>query len=138
VRPVGDPRRPALPISIDEDPEHVLIQEDGTVRRHHEFTYSAEDLDRIRTGYCCIHCGESQVDHGAPFPDHCWVCKFPMRERQQQRFAQEFVGEKKVGPSTTIEEEMAIARDHVEREMHKPGSSIIVPRIPILHPGQHH
>lgn len=124
---LSDPRKPALPVSIDEDPEHVLIQSDGEIRRHYTLVFSPEDCERIRLGYCCLNCGESQVDHGAPFPEECWVCHFPMRAKQAERYASEFVGEMKVGPQTSIQDEMEIAREFVERENHKPKPSIIVP-----------
>ena len=124
-----DPRFPALPVAIDEDPDHVIVQADGEIRRHYNLIYKPEDVDRIREGYCCINCGESQVGQKAcPLPAACWVCGFPMKEEQAQRFASEFVGDVRVGPSTTIEEELAIADELVQRESHVAKPSIIVPR----------
>ena len=124
---MNHPRRPALPVSIEDDPDHRIITSDGQVFRDLIRTYSAEDNERIRLGYCCLHCGESQVDHGAPFPEKCWVCGFPMREQQAQRYEKEFVGGKQVGPQTSIQDQMAAAREFVERESFKPKPSIIVP-----------
>lgn len=117
---------------MEPDPEHVLVSEDGSIREHYNMIYSADDVERIRLGYCCIHCGESQVDHGAPMPEACWVCGFQMRDKQAKRFAQEFVGELRVGPSTSIEEELAIAEEMLERQQlakqgMKKTNSIVVP-----------
>lgn len=127
-----DPSRPALPLEIEPDPEHVLISEDGKIREHYNLIYSADDAERIRLGYCCINCGESQHDHGAPNPKACWVCRFPMRDKQLERYGKEFKGEVRLGPSTSIEEELAIAEELVEkRELHQLGmkktNSIVVP-----------
>lgn len=128
-----NPLSPALPVAMEPDPDHVLVSSDGSMREHVNMIYSAEDIGRIRTGYCCIHCGESQVDHGAPFPASCWVCGFQMRDKQAQRFAKEFVGEIRVGPSTSIDEELAVAEELVERQQlaregMKRTGSIVVPR----------
>ena len=54
-----------------------------------------------------VSCGESQVDHGAPFPERCWVCGFEMRALQAERFAKEFRGTVRIGPSTTINSQVA-------------------------------
>lgn len=112
----GDPRRPAVPVEVDEDVNNVLVRADGEVRRNVLLIFEAEDVERIRTGYCCIRCGESQVDHGAPFPARCYLCGYAMRDRQLADFAKEFEGNVRVGPSTSIDDELAIATEAVERE----------------------
>lgn len=112
----GDPRRPAVPVEVDEDTENVLVRADGEVRRHVLLVFEEEDVERIRTGYCCLRCGESQVDFICPFPERCWLCGYEMKNKQLRDFAREFEGNVKVGPSTSIEDELAIATDHVERE----------------------
>lgn len=122
-----------MPIEFEPDPNHVLVQADGTLREHFNQIYSEHDIGRIKTGYCCVNCGESQVDHGAPFPEKCWVCGYLMRERQLQRFAMEFVGTVRVGPSTSLEEELAMMEElHERQELAKSGlkrtGSILVPR----------
>jgi hypothetical protein len=117
---------------MEPDHEHVLVSADGSMRDHFNMVYSADDAERIRTGYCCINCGESQVDHGAPFPASCWVCGYEMRDKQTERYGMEFRGNVRLGPSTTIDEELAIAEEMVERQKlaklgMKKTSSIIVP-----------
>lgn len=111
-----DPRRPALPVEMEDDTEYVRVTKDGEIRRHVNLIFDEEDVERIRTGYCCLVCGESQVDHGAPFPEKCWLCGFEMKAKQLERFAQEFVGNIRVGPSTSLEDELAIAEEMVERQ----------------------
>lgn len=127
-----DPRRPAIPIDTEIDPDHLLVRSDGTLRNAVLYHYSAEDIGRIREGYCCLKCGESQVGeracrlcsrkkgreirHQAPFPEHCYLCGFAMKADQAQRFGEEFAGEVWIGPATSLEDEMEIAKDIVERE----------------------
>jgi hypothetical protein len=111
-----DPRYPAVPVEVDEDTENVLVRADGEVRRHVLLIYEEEDVERIRTGYCCLRCGESQVDHGAPFPEACWLCSYRMKDKQLEDFAKEFKGNVRVGPSTSLDDELAIATEAVERE----------------------
>lgn len=128
-----DPRLPALPIEMEPDAEHVLVSADGTMREHFNQIFSKDDVERIRQGYCCIHCGESQVDHGAPFPANCWVCGYEMAEKQLRRFGMEFVGEIRLGPSTSLSDELAIMEEMHEREELarsglKRSGSILVPR----------
>lgn len=127
-----DPRCPAVPVATEEDPDHVVVTADGQIRRHYNQIFSDRDTERIRTGYCCINCGESQYGQDeCPFPEKCWLCGFEMRERQLARFAQEFVGTIRVGPSTSIEDELAIAEEMVARERRKAlisVPSIVIPR----------
>lgn len=112
----GDPRRPAVPVEVEDDTNNVLVRADGEVRRHVLLIFEEEDVERIRTGYCCIRCGESQVDHGAPFPPNCYLCGYAMRARQLEDFGKEFEGNVRVGPTTSIDDELAIATEAVERE----------------------
>lgn len=128
-----DPRFPAVPVALEEDGEFVLIRSDGEIRSHVNAIYSERDTARIREGYCCVNCGESQVDMAlsCPFPIECWVCKFPMKERQAERFAKEFKGTVRVGPSTSIEDELAIAEEELARQRRAKivsAPSIVVPR----------
>ena len=114
-----DPRKPAVPIAVEDDPEYVIVNRRGEVRRAILTIYSSEDTDRIRLGYCCLRCGESQNGHGdgKPFPKECWLCKYPMAEKQGHDFAYGFSGEIKTGPSTSVEEELAIAQEIEDRKV---------------------
>lgn len=128
---MGDPCRPAVPIEVEPDPDHLLVMGDGTVREHFNLFYSEEDTERIRLGYCCINCGESQ--HPNSMPEECWVCHFPMRARQLERFGKEFLGRIRLGPSTSSSEELEIAAEWLERkELAERGfrktGSVVIPR----------
>lgn len=128
---MGDPRRPAIPLATEEDEKHVLLGSDGSIRRHYNLIYSEEDAERIRLGYCCIQCGESQVGHGKgePFPEECAICGFRMRDKQLQRYGQEWVGHIRLGPSTSLADELAALAELQEKQnrfVEKP--SILVPR----------
>ena len=102
---------------------------DGTTREHFNLFYSEDDATRIRLGYCCIQCGESVVGHGkgVPFPEECSVCKFPMARLQSERFAKEWMGSVRIGPSTSFADELAMLEELEEKQNPKP--SILVPKI---------
>lgn len=126
--------RPAIPVAVDVDTESILIHT-GTGERIQslEHVYTEYDVERIRAGYCCIHCGEAQVENGMPvaFPLACWVCAFPMRDQQMRRFAEEFRGYTTIGPSRSLAELRAEDDEAKERARRKregkPTSSIWVP-----------
>lgn len=142
--------RPAIPVAIDADPTRVLVdQRTGARLAEYEHVYTEYDAGRIREGYCCAHCGQAQamaahapcricerrdgriVYHkGEPFPEHCYVCGFPMRDQQAAKFAEDFDGYTTIGPSRSLEElraedEEAKARAQYARQ--KPTSSIWIP-----------
>lgn len=97
------------------------------LREHFNYIYSEEDAERIRTGYCCIHCGESQVGQPVcPFPEDCWVCGFRMRDKQLERYEKEWVGHVRLGPGSSFEEELAALEELDQKAQRAP--SIIVPR----------
>lgn len=101
-----DPHAPAVPVDVEEDPEWIRVNAFGERRRHWNLVFSEHDTERIRLGYCCLLCGESQVDHGGPFPARCWVCGYPMADRQAEAFAREFKGTMRVGSGTSVDEEL--------------------------------
>lgn len=128
---MADPRRPAIPLATEEDEKHVLVGSDGSIRRHYNLIYSEEDAERIRLGYCCIQCGESQVGHGdgAPFPEQCAICGFRMRDKQLQRYGQEWVGHIRLGPSTSLADELAALEELQEKQNRfVEKGSILIPR----------
>lgn len=128
---MADPRKPAIPIAAEDDPDHVIINSRYETRRAHTLVYTQDDTNRLREGYCCINCGESQVGHEGPMPENCWLCGYEMRAKQAERFAKEFKGTLRIGPSTSIDEELAIAEEYVRREELKQRgmtpSGIVVP-----------
>lgn len=142
--------RPAIPVAIDVDVRRVDIDErTGERIAVYEQVYTEYDVGRIRAGYCCIVCGQHQahaadnpcrrcqelegrdVFHsGDPFPEHCYMCGFRMRDQQARKFADDFEGYTTIGPSRSIaelraEDEEAKARAEYDRL--KQSSSIWVP-----------
>lgn len=113
-----DARRPVIPVAVEESDTHALLLKDGTTRSAYNITLSPEDTGRVRAGYVCVRCYETQ---DAPFPEECWVCKFPMKERQLEYFGRAFQGNQHMGPTTSLEDELAMLREAeeiVRREEH--------------------
>lgn len=121
-------RRPALPVATELDTARVRVDpRTGQRYAEYEMVYTEYDVGRIRAGYCCIECGEAQE---RPFPEKC-ICGFPMKEKQAQKFAEQFEGYTTIGPSRSLEELRAEDEEIKERErrrLNKPTSSIWVPR----------
>ena len=108
-----DPMAPVKILAVEDDTDHVILRSDGQVRRAVHLHMDEESVGRMGAGYVCIHCYEPQ--HEA-FPEKCHVCGYQMRERQAERFALEFKGNIRIGPSTSLEDEMLIAEEIVRRE----------------------
>lgn len=126
--------RPAMPVVIDVDTNRYVVDtRTGERLEAYEHVYTEYDVGRIRAGYCCIHCGEAQVEAGMPkaFPERCAICHFPMKAEQAQRFAEEFEGYTSVGPSRSLEELRAEDEEAKERARRrfegKPTSRIWLP-----------
>jgi hypothetical protein len=96
------------------------------------FILNQDDINRIRHGYVCIVCLQC---HEQPYPEHCAHdgCLFPIRAHQDEVFAQMYVGEMEVGPSTSLQEEFEIAKEEVARQHYEKGSSIWIPESARLH-----
>lgn len=118
-------RRPVIPIAVEEDVDRVK-HEDGRTYMHYEFALRPEDVERIRLGYVCANVPCFEV-HPEPFPENCTLCGFPMRELQMIRFEKEFVGDRWVGSTETLEDELARLTEQADRENYKGGSSIWLP-----------
>jgi hypothetical protein len=124
---VRDVRKPVIPLAVEEDPDHVLIFSDGTYRSSFNITLSPEDVGRIRAGYVCAICFEA---HEEAYPEECSVCRFPMRSRQAEFVAKAYLGKKRIGPSTSLADELAAMEELEERYLREQTVSapqIIVP-----------
>lgn len=108
--PTGEP---IIAQYVDTDVDSYTRLPDGRNITTPLFALSEEQVERVRQGFVCIKCLEA---YDSAFPDLCLVCGFPMRLRQIEEFGKTFRGEKKFGPSTTIEEEYAIAEETIQRE----------------------
>lgn len=109
-RPTG---RPIVPDYTDTDVGSFQVMPDGRRMERTLFGLTEEQVGRIRAGYVCLQCLE---DHDVAFPDACVVCRYPMRERQTADFQQDYRGEIKFGPSTTIDDEYGIAEEMIQRD----------------------
>lgn len=104
-------RTPAKIAAVEEDPNRIY--HDGNVyRRQIDVTYDGPTLARMRMGYLCFRCMEPQE---RPMPTACVLCGYDMAEYQARDLALEFEGEKHIGPSTSLDDEVAAMREKRER-----------------------
>lgn len=108
--PTGEP---IVAEGHDVDTESYMVLPDGRAMERTVLGFSAEIIERMRQGYVCVKCYEAV---NTAFPDECPVCKFPMREKQTEEFAKDFRGSIRFGPTTTLDEEYAIAQEQIQRE----------------------
>lgn len=73
-----------------------------------------DGIDRIRLGYLCIACMQP---HEVPFPEECAheACRFPMRHYQDEAFEHCIIGPIRIGPQTSLSDEMEILREEHQR-----------------------
>lgn len=110
-------RRPAIPVAVELDVDRVVIDNrTGERLASYEHVYTEYDVGRIRAGYCCAHCGEAQEQ---AFPVECSACGFPMREKQAQKFAEDFEGYTTIGPARSLAELRAEDEEAKERARRK-------------------
>ena len=108
--PTGEP---IIADASDVDIDAYTVMPDGRLLQRTVFGLQPEVIERIRQGYVCVKCLEA---YDAAFPDECVVCHFPMREQQAAEFEKDFRGNIRFGPSTTVEEEYAMAEEQIQRE----------------------
>jgi hypothetical protein len=123
-----DPRKPVIPIDVQEDEGYVTLTYDGEVRSAARITLAPDDVGRMKAGYVCAKCWEP---HAVAFPKQCSVCRFPMAERQSEFLAKAYQGNVRLGPTVSMEDELAAIEDlqqRKEREATVSAPQIIVPR----------
>lgn len=108
-----DPMKPVIPIAVEEDEDHIQLHSDGTWRSSPRIILSEEDVGRMRAGYVCAKCWEP---HRVAFPRVCSVCKFPMADRQGEYLAKAYQGNVRMGPSSSLEDELAAIEELEERD----------------------
>lgn len=113
-------RKPVIPTTVEYDDGHA-VHLDGVVRQDVKLILCDEDVERIRQGYVCMKCLEP---HPFAFPQKCSVCGYAMDNRQRSDFATHYGGIERIGPSTSVEDEIAAMR---ERKTAKKGSQIWIP-----------
>lgn len=119
-----DPRAPVKIIGVETDDEYYVVNQNGEVRRDCRVIIDEFDMGRIRAGYVCAKCYEVQ---DSAFPKECWVCKFPMADRQAEFVAKGYRGNVRVGPSTTLEDEYAFMEEWGEIQRRKQRDPITRP-----------
>lgn len=117
--------KPVIPLAVEEDEDYVIVQSNGIVRSSAKVFLSEEDTGRIRQGYVCAICFEVQEK---PFPDKCKVCGFEMAERQSEYFAKAYKGCMRIGPSSSLADELG-ALEELEERKRRELKQISVPQI---------
>ena len=74
---------------VSEDVSVQEIHPDGRRTTGVKYILCDEDVEAIRQGYRCVNCQEN-FDNA--FPETCFVCGFPCRERQSETFARIYAG----------------------------------------------
>jgi len=105
-------REPAEIVGIEHLQQAIWLP-DGRRQSMDVPVLTARTKERMRTGHMCVKCQEP-FEHA--WPKLCHVCGCRVRSEQAEYFAREFGGEIHVGPSTSIDEEIARMHEDLERE----------------------
>lgn len=111
-------RKPVIPIDFVTVDQGIVFP-DGRERGVVAPVLRPEDIERARLGYVCLNCLEP---HEEAWPVKCNFCGAPIREKQAAFFAREFT-ELQVGPSTTIDDELAGLDERRRKEEERNGST---------------
>ena len=107
-------RKPAEVVGeIEPDPNKAIQLVDGRIQREPMIPFSAETVDRLRSGWLCMKCVEP---FERAWPIKCPVCGAPVRTEQARYFAMRYAGEIRIGPHTTLEEERAGIAERARKE----------------------
>jgi len=106
-------RRPVVPLEIEEHPSQGLWLPDGRVQNDVTMVLRADDVDRMRAGFVCAKCFEPFEQ---AWPVHCPTCGAPIRTEQAAYFAREYGGDQRLGPSTSLEEEVGRMEEYRRKE----------------------
>ncbi len=102
-------RKPLTILGAEVDDEQLVVNSAGQVRGDVRIYVDHEDMGAMRAGYYCAKCYEPQEE---AFPLACWVCKFPMREKQAEFIAKGYRGDVRTGPQATEESETAYMNEY--------------------------
>lgn len=81
--------RPWNKIVVESDQGVGEVLPDGRILAGVNVAMSDDDVEAIRQGYKCINCWEN-LDSG--WPEECFVCGFPIRAQQAERFEHDYAG----------------------------------------------
>lgn len=116
---------PVKIIGAEIDEQNVILTLGGQIRHDTMVILAEEDgidengepyvgIGAVKSGYYCAKCLEPQDEQ---LPEKCWLCQFPMRERQGEFLAKGYRGHVRVGPSSTLEDEYAFMDEWAERQL---------------------
>lgn len=128
-------RPPVKILGAEIDEENIVVTKSGDFRHDYMVIVAEEDgvdqdgnpyvgIGAIKSGYYCAKCFEPQED---PLPEKCWLCQFPMRERQGEFLAKGWRGNVRVGPSSSIEDEYAFMEEWAEQQRREQRDDILRP-----------
>lgn len=120
-------------IGVEVDTENVVINSAGETRADNRVIIHPDDVGAMREGYYCAKCLEPQ---GEAMPKQCWLCGFPMKEKQAEFLAKGYQGNIRVGPQSTADTEMAAMEEFAYRQNAAQRDEILRPS-QILLPGKH-
>lgn len=86
-------------------------------------TVSRDDAERIRLGRMCIQCFEPQE---TPFPKNCSLCRFAMGEMQMRVYERYWEGEKRIGSSVDLNDELDRLDDEFAHDQWKARGGVSV------------
>lgn len=122
-------RTPVHVEDVEIDPEYeVFDSRTGQFHPHYDFVFDQESWERVREGRVCAICLEPQAEAYPRNEAHLPGCMFEpngIKERQQEYLSKTFKGRRWIGPRHTIEEELEIADELLERERRSRGGVIL-------------
>lgn len=120
---------PGMPVAIDTDNPDLVVNDDGTTEVSYDVTFREPEIVKFRQGYKCLKCWE---EYANAWPDKCRVCGYAIKQHQAADFAKHYGGEKWLGPSTSMSEEIdRLDWEHEKNLWEKHGGTgIIVPAFP--------
>lgn len=125
---------PITVAAIENDPQYVYEDADGTTFEHYDLTFPPEAWARIQQGRACLRCWEQQEiafflattsQSMRTNEKHLPGCPYEgngIRSHQQADIAAEFYGDKWVGPKKKLED--TIAEDDERRRKYQMDTGI--------------
>ena len=125
-------RRPIKIFAVAEDEASVVrFSEREGWHRGVRWVTDEDGMARMRAGQVCFNCTEPQPPPAPnPPPELCGVCGYGIRKNQQRDLDREFRGKEKIGPSTSISEELDRLDAFQEKKVWEkhPTLGIVIPR----------
>lgn len=105
-----------------------MVAVDANGRKHVVINWilTQDEFDQMRLGYMCVNCKEPFRE---AFPKTCFICDFPVRDRQLEFLERDHQGEKHYGPTplSKLDEMDAEQAERDRAGWTQTGSGIVVP-----------